>query len=275
MIKYRSKYNSWEFFMDNYGYYPDDDEVKVKGFTIGKLFKYVGIAIVIAVWVLLIVRIWTAEDTKFSKSFMWTDASINAYKADPKGFVIKSYDLHSYDYLIENSDGTYDSERITRNNMTDDGYFQVTNLMYVPATKELQFTVRYTSKSVEYLETYYNLSSKPTGIPYHFMVYEGDKYFDDYTYTTDTRFVYTYCRVVFSNIDIEDFNIMSLGVFYENLADYDYPYSSLVIYDSYLDMKNYSVKKALPAELGDDIRVSENIPIKNLPLENKDDENEN
>lgn len=256
--------------MDNYGYYPDDEEVQVKGFTIGKLFKYVGIAIVIAVWVILLLRIWLAEDTSFAKTYMWTEAAIEAYENDPKGFEIKSYELHSYEYLIENPDGSYESERITHNTITDDGYFQVSNMMYTPATKELQFTVRYTSASVEYLQTYYNLSEKPQGIPYHFMVYQGDVYFDDYTYTTDTRFVYTYCRLVFSGIDMEEFDYLSLGVFYENLADYDYPYSTLMIYDSYLDMKDYSVRKARPAELAQDIRVSENIPIKNLPIPGED-----
>ena len=262
--------------MENYGYYPDDEEVKVRGFTISKLFKYVGISIVIVVWVLMIFRIWVSGDTSFSKSFMWTDASIKAYKEDPDSFEIKSYDLHSYEYLIENPDGSYESERITHNDITDDGYFQVTNMMYVEATKELQFTIRYTSASVEYLKTYYKLSKVPEGIPYHFMVYEGDRCFDDYTYTTDTRFVYTYCRIVFSGIDMNEFDFLYLGVFYENLADFDYPYSSLLIYDSYLDMHKYSTKKALPAELDSDIRVSENIPIKNLPTPSaKEDDNEN
>jgi len=258
--------------MENYGYYPDDEEVKAKGFSIGKLFKYVGVAIVIAVWVLLLLRIWLSEDTSFSKSYMWTQASIQAYKDDPENFEIKSYDLHSYNISIEKPDGTFESERFVRNNITEDGYFQITNMMYTPATKELQFTVRYTSSSVDYLKTYYNLAEKPDGIPYHFMVYEDDRYFDDYTYTTDTRFVYTYCRLVFRGIDINEFDFLYLGVFYENLADFDYPYSSLLIYDSYLDMKKYNVGKALPAELSDDIRVSENIPIKNLPKDDEDKE---
>ena len=260
--------------MDNYGYYPDDEDVQVKGFTVGKLFKYLGIAIMISFWVLLLFRIWTAGDTKFSKSFMWTDKSIEAYKADPENFKIMSYDMHSYTLTIEKDDGSFESQRVVRNDMTEDGYFQVTNMMYVPATKELQFTIRYTTGSVEYLKTYYNLAKKPDGIPFHFMVYEGDRYFDDYTYTTDTRFIYTYCRVVFDGIDIEDFDLLYLNVFYENLADFDYPYSTLLIYDSYLDMKEYKTKKALPAELSEDIRVSENIPIKNLPVPGENDKEE-
>lgn len=260
--------------MDNYGYYPDDENENVKGFTIGKLFKYIGVAIVIAVWVLTLFRIWVAGDTNFSKSFMWTDKSIEAYKKDPDNFKIMSYDLHSYTLTVEKEDGSIESERIVRNNITDDGYFQVTNMMYAEATKELQFTVRYTTASVEYLKTYYNLSEKPSGIPYHFMLSEGDKYFDDYTYTTDTRFIYTYCRLVFSDIDIKDFDFLYLNVFYENLADFKYPYETMLIYDSYLDMKEYKVKKAPPAELAKDIRVSENIPVKNLPVPGEKDEGE-
>lgn len=257
--------------MENYGYYPDDENESVKGFTIGKLFKYIGIAIVVAVWVLMLFRIWMSGDTKFAKTFMWTDASIEAYKADPDNFKILSYELHSYNITIEKDDGTIESERFIRNNITEDGYFQVTNMMYVPAAKELQFTVRYTTSSVEYLKTYYNLSEKPKGVPYHFMLTSGDEYFDDYTYTTDTRFIYTYCRLVFSGIDIEDFDLIYMSVYYENMADYNYPYENMLIYDSYLDMKEYKVKKALPAKLSDDIRVSENIPIKNLPVPGEDD----
>ena len=260
--------------MENYGYYPDDEEEKVKGFTIGKLIKYIGIAIVVAVWVLMFFRIWVAGDTKFAKSFMWTDASIEAYKKDPENFKIMSYDLRSYTMSFEKEDGTYESERFVRNDITEDGYFQVNNMMYVEATKELQFTIRYTTASVEYLQTYYNLKEKPKGIPYHFMVYEGDICFDDYTYTTDTRFIYTYCRVVFSGIDIDDFDYLYLGVFYENMADFKYPYESMMIYDSYLDMDEYSVKKALPAKLEKDIRESENIPVKNLPVPGEKDEGE-
>lgn len=265
--------------MENYGYYPDDENESVRGFTIGKLFKYIGIAIVVAVWVIILFRIWAAGDTKFSKSFMWTDDAVRAYKEDPDNFKIMSYDLHSYTLTIENDDGTIDSEMIVRNNITDDGYFQVTHMMYVEATKELQFTVRYTTASVEYLKTYYKLAKKPSGIPYHFMVFEGDTYFDDYTYTTDTRFIYTYCRLVFSGIDMEDFDTLYLAVYYENMADFDYPYETMLIYDSHIDMETYRIKKALPAKISGDVRVSENIPIKNLPMpgedDNKEDDTEN
>ena len=124
--------------MENYGYYPEDEESVKKGFTVGKLFKYIGLGIILAVWIIMLLRIWLAGDTSFSKSFMWTESSLSAYESDPDSFEILEYDLHSYTKNFENPDGSIESERFVRNNITDDGYFQVTNMMYVEATKELQ-----------------------------------------------------------------------------------------------------------------------------------------
>ncbi len=259
--------------MENYGYYPDDEEVVEKGFSFGKLIKYIATAFVIAIWVIVLFRIWVSGETKFSKSFMWTPESIAAYNESPDDFKILQYELKSYTKHFENPDGSLSAQQFTRNNITDDGFFKVSQMMYVEATKELQFTVRYTTAAVEDLTDYYMLPEKPKGVPFHFVIYEKDTYFDEYEYSVDTRFIYTYCRVVYKGIDIENFDYLYLNVFYNGFADFQYPYSSLMIYDSYLSMEEYKIKKALPAELYEDFRQSLPVAIKNPPT--KDGENEN
>ena len=98
--------------MENYGYYPDDEEVVEKGFSFGKLIKYIATAFVIAIWVIVLFRIWVSGETKFSKSFMWTPESIAAYKESPDDFKILQYELKSYTKHFENPDGSLSAQQL-------------------------------------------------------------------------------------------------------------------------------------------------------------------
>ncbi len=227
-----------------YDYYPEEEEHKKS--LIGTIFKYAVLALVIFTYVLIMFRIFIKEDPKAVKEFVWTEQSLSAYNENSSTFKVQNQQIRSFTYEDEASGETV---KVIYNTITEDGYFQVSNFMYVEATKELIVTFRYNNASLKWLENKYSLPGELQTEPYLLSLSVKDEMYTDYSYLEYDRFTYDYRQLVFKNIQLPESGTVNLNVYYMGEFDLNTPIASLTVYDSRIPVEYYSIKKALPAEL--------------------------
>lgn len=105
--------------------------------TLGKVVKYFLAAIALTIYGILAFRLCTQKPPKSISQMIWTKDTVNAYAADNSMTVFS----------------TEAAETIAK-----DGYFSVYDILYIPASEELQVTVRYNNSSTDKL--YDDLYSK-------------------------------------------------------------------------------------------------------------------
>ena len=73
--------------------YPDIEEPKKKGFTVGKLFKWLAFAVIAAIYLILIARCSMYRDDKIVSEILVNDVTRAAYQADPENFTVEQYGM--------------------------------------------------------------------------------------------------------------------------------------------------------------------------------------
>lgn len=71
--------------------YPDIEEPKKKGFTVGKLFKWLAFAVIAAIYLILIARCSMYSDDKIVSEILVNDVTRAAYQAAPENFTVEQY----------------------------------------------------------------------------------------------------------------------------------------------------------------------------------------
>ena len=109
---------------------------------------------------------------------------------------------------------------ISYDSFSDDGMFSVYTIIYIPELEQLQFTVRYNNRALNYLEQDYPGSKAQDGEHYKFILRDdhGTKY-TEYSYTQDEKMGYTYRRLIFSGVNFTDVSAMYVDVYYS--GDFD------------------------------------------------------
>ena len=264
--------------MDN-DYYSDGD-VKPKS-RVGKVFRYVGLALIVLVYGLIMFRIFIKSDPKEAKSFIWTDKSVAAYENNKDGFDVFSQKIRTYQRQIgEDENGIPQYETVTYNDITSDGTFRVSNMIYVRTTKELIVTVRYNRTAVEALKEVYGFETVPQGELFFFALdgvgKSGDAYATDYSYTSFSKFTYEYRRLVFSDVELPEKSTLYLNVYYVGDVRLDSPLEfypdkkekglsvrlTLPIYDPYIGGDKYKIEKALPPAENDRLKKAPYVILK-------------
>ncbi len=256
----------------NNDYYSDGD-MKPKS-KIGKIFRWIGILLILLVYLLLMFRIFIKGDPKSAKQFLWTSDTVAAYERDPSSFNVYTQKIQSFSYPTGEKDknGVDMYETRTYNDITSGGSFMISNLIYVESAKELQITVRFNRSSVEKVQKLYNLSEKPTGEIYFFALDDGSDYYTDYSYVATKRFTYEYRRLVFSNVDLANTETLNLNIYYIDdvtpsaplVFDPKEDYAErgvLTIYDKKLGWEDYNIKNALPAEVNGKLKSAHYVPF--------------
>lgn len=243
-----------------YDYYPEEyiPRRKKKKGLVGKIIKWLAIALILFVYIFLIFRIYIKSDTKIAKTFVWTDATVAAYQNDTDAFEVFTQD-NSYVYYDpeteESFQYSYDTYSGSDDKHTHDGQFHTSQFVYVPSSKEFQITLRYNREGVaELLETY-GLEKAPAGELFCFALTDGTHYYTDYTFLTDSRFTYQYRRLTFSGIDLENVSQMFLEIYYVGDVRKSAPYESMTVYLADIPMERYELKDALPAEVNGDLQT--------------------
>ncbi len=234
-----------------YDYYPYDDEKEdKKRFTLGKLLKYIVIALIILVYALIFFRIAISNDTDIAKSFIWTLDSAKAYNSSQgKGITVLSQELESYP--ITDEDGNI-LEIVKFDELSPDGLFKVSNFMYVKETKEVIITLRYNDTCEELYSEKYEVDTKTSEL-FVFTLTGGENRYSDYTFVRDSRFTYHYRRLIFTGVELDGLASLSLQAYCVGNLNYDKPACDMVIYDSHIEMKPVSLKDYLPAKAHPDI----------------------
>lgn len=255
--------------------YYSDGEHKPKG-PVGKIFKWLGLALVVLVYGLILFRIFIKENPSGAGEFIWTADTVAAYQTEGAGFTVKSQQIQSYNMVIgEDENGVPITERVIYNDITSDGCFKISDLIYVPSSGELQVTLRFNRQALNKLKELYALSENPTGEIFFFALEGvGGDYITDYSYTVTKRFTYEYRRLVFRNVDMSSADLVYLNIYYIEDVQLDNPLTfdsgkeyavkaSLPIYDSYLGWQDCNVEKLLPAKV--------NANLQNPPYVKLDD----
>jgi|GEM_PF-2189235 len=239
-----------------YEYYPESEiaeKKKKKPFSAKKLIKWLIIALIAGVYLLIFIRIFiTNIDPQISKSYIWTAESVRAYNSDKDSFKVQNQQIKSF--VVPEPDGSY--TRVVYNVITDDGYYHISNFMYNEATKELIISVRFNNASLENLRDKYDLPSTPGADAYVFALDKEGEYDYNYSYTYKNVFGYHFCRLVFSGVELSDYDTIDLNVYYAQNVVLSAPLGYLTIYDSRIPVEYYDIKDALPAKERSDLNKS-------------------
>ncbi len=168
--------------MDYYEY-----EESLKRFTpkkiIGFIFKLIAVVIIVGTFALIFGRSALMKLPKDYKDFTWTHASVEAFNDG------------TLDVLLHTPHDSYDS----------DGAFHVSDVTLSKATGELQFTVRYNSRStINELMHRYKLTQRPSGEVFVYVLTDnhGNTY-TDYMFAAASNPLYEFRRVVFTGIELD------------------------------------------------------------------------
>jgi len=231
--------------MNNDNYNDIDYEefrIKERG-PVFKTFKWITLTLVGILCVLLLMRIFINNNVpEEAKAILWDEAGYAAYKADPEGFELISHPLDSY--VIK---GT--GEQVVRNNMTPDAYFSFSDVCYAPSADQVQLTLRYNVSTLEHVKKDLELEELSEGEPFIFRLADDkDKVYAEYCYTSaEKSFLgkprYEYRRLLFSGIEMDGVNTLSLRVYYVDEPEAEKPLGEIIIYDK--EYENAEGVKAL------------------------------
>ena len=265
-----------------YDYYPESEiPVKTKKFTVKKLFKWLVIALIAGLYLLIFYRIFaTNTSPKLSKSYIWTDEGVSAYYTDGANFKVQNQQIKSI--TVTNGSGKDASaEYVVHNVITDDGYYRISNFMYNEATKELMITVRFNKGALENIRELYGLTDTPDASssvfvlegykghaeptvdlsansnrssPKGLAIFDDSDFFYDYSYTSKKSNGYYFYRLVYTGVELDKYDTLVLAAYYAENVKLSTPLGAIAIYDSRVPVEYYTIKSALPAKARTDLK---------------------
>ncbi len=206
-----------------------NDDAPKKGFTIGKLFKWLFAIIALSIFLLLVFRSCALEgmrDTAKTRKLLWNDVSLAAYKASPDNFSV-----------ARNTDESI---------MTPDGTITISGIRWIRNIGQLQLTIRYNNSLARTIRDTFSLDAEPQGEFLTFALRDdiGNLY-TTFEYITDSAFIYNYRRLVFDGINLDGCAELKLEIYYTGYVDYDStaaPLNTVLIYQSSQEFKDYTIK---------------------------------
>ncbi|MBE6606339.1 MAG: hypothetical protein E7635_04810 [Ruminococcaceae bacterium] len=120
---------------------------------------------------------------------------------------------------IKTYEQTTDFTLMTQNlskTIDDNGYFSISNYVYIPEINEVQFTVRYNNSTVDTLENFYTDVSD-IGETFVFTLTDNNgNVYDSYKYLSKSNLIYNFRRLVFEGVDLSNAGTLYLNVYYIN-----------------------------------------------------------
>lgn len=229
-------------------YYDElENKKKFSAKKIAKLiFKIIAGIIIVGTFALIFGRIWLMEVPGSFTGFTWTEAAIEAHRNG------------ELDVVLQTPSDSYDT----------DGSFNISNVALSKATGEVQFTVRYNSRStVNTLMERYSLAERPSGEIFVYVLSDNHgNVYTDYVFASHSRPLYEFRRVIFRGVDLDgiyltdeqrayrdsidrsdetavlptpDISTLYLTIYYgEDVSDKSLMKYSYVLYDSTLGTDN-------------------------------------
>lgn len=251
----------------NYDDYNDPDEeneydaLNPQKSIVGKIIKktilYSLRILALAVFVILIWRVFSGNEPKSMQNFLWNEDSVSEYTNDPANFQA---------YYYKHKD-----------NLSADGKFSASYVYFVPSSGQFQITLRYNDSTIEKLMNDYELSSAPKGEAFVFTLKDhlGNVY-TEYEYVSDRKNMYNYRRLVFKGVDMTPLTVdppskdapederkafekekekvlLTLNVYYKDDVLLSKPYGVMPVYDythyhEPMNMKKIAGKQPITSE---------------------------
>ncbi len=182
----------------------------VKKTTVKNILKFVAVVIIISVYTLLLGRMYLAKDR----------GVMNRYSPTEK-------------FLSECNEST---EILTQNlsyTMDENGYYRVSNPVYIPAINELQINVRYNNSTLDAIsEEYPDFSYVGEPFVYELIDNNGNTYALD-SYIPQKNIIYNFRKLVFKNVDYTSAERLYLDVRFVGDNSEDSPMSvRFTVYNS-------------------------------------------
>ena len=158
--------------------YPDIEEPKKKGFTIGKLFKGMALAVIVLIYGILIVRCSMYRDDQVVSEILVNDTTRKTYHSDPNAFTVEQYGMQKAWVAVKEG-------RLVEFNY----------LYYLKAAKQLQVSVKFNRDILQD-------ANLPTESLKFYLTDENGTVYEDYFFKDKRKFDYRYVRLCFENIDL-------------------------------------------------------------------------
>lgn len=160
--------------MDNYY----DIEEPKKGFSVGKVFKWLALLVIAAVYVALMARCVMSRDHAIVSEVIADEELTAAYMANPAAFTVEQYAMNNAWVAVE-----------------EGRLLEFNNLYYVDAAHQLQFSMKYNEDIA--------VSNGEDGLPFRFyLTDEEDAVYDSYYFKTASRFNFRFIRLSFKGITL-------------------------------------------------------------------------
>lgn len=170
-------------------------------------------------------RLIASKPPKEMKQLLWDQSLVEicAQSPDTEIQLITSYDSFS-----------------------EDGMFSVYSIYYIPALEQIQFTVRYNNRVLNYLEEDHPGAKQTEGEIYRYRLRDDHgKFYTDYSYVTDSKMGYTYRRLIFSGISLKDVSAVYVDVYYHD----DYAPTLDPRHTMYVYRYDFAVNKVYDADI--------------------------
>ena len=210
------------------------------------VFKAVGITLIIAVYAILMYRIWAQKEPSAAKKYLWTENAIAAAQSlsgEGKELEILTQTPRNYEYHDEETGQTTIIRRdeYYTDGSAIDGNYKVSYFNYTPRAGQVQLSFRYNRAVLPYLMEDYGVSVLPE-YPFVFALMTADgTLYTDYDFIAVKRGLHTYRRLVFEGLPTSTETLGPLlylnvyaDVAYGSRVDLSKPYISMVIYDENL-----------------------------------------
>ena len=158
--------------------YPDIEEPKKKGFTVGKLFKVLALAVIALIYGILIARCSMYRDDKVVSEILVNDTTRRAYQENPNAFTVEQYGMQKAWVAVKEG-------RIVEFNY----------LYYLKDAKQLQVSVKFNRDILRD-------ANLPTKSLKFYLTDENETVYEEYFFKDKRKFNYRYVRLCFENIDL-------------------------------------------------------------------------
>ena len=218
--------------MDNMDYY--EWEESQKRFSPSKImkfaFKFISTAIIVTTFALLLGRM----------ALMRVPGSFTGVTATAG--IVSSVENGSFDAMIQEP-----AEPYNNNGKKDKGWYHVSNVALAPSADEVQITVRYNSRStINTLIEKYELSERPSGEVFVYTLTDNlGNVYTDYVFSAKSRLLYEFRRVVFTGVELEGVETLSVNIYYiEDVSSDGRMSSTIEIYNNI-----YAIEEPEPNKL--------------------------
>lgn len=209
-------------------------EEESKKFTVGKLISWFICALVIGLCLLVVVMSFVDADGSIS-DIIWTQEALTEYENNSDVFRVDYYKVYEKHYF------------------TEDGYFSVAKIRYLPMIEQWQMTVRYNRSTIDNLNRDYgrSLNADDENFTFAFVDNNGEMY-TDFKYKKTVKGRYTYYRIVLDDLSVIKLDEVKIRVYFaDEIENGVYPekyIGELPLYNSGMAMDEYKFAKELPKD---------------------------